>query len=89
MTSVKTIFITSLFFAFWHITPAFKVINKGLQIHSVFIFFGLWFLGLLGAFGGGLLFAWVRYRSKNIAGCLLTHYLINILALLIIYYVWM
>lgn len=84
----KTLWVTSLFFAFWHITPAFKVISLDLQIVTTMLFILLWLVGLLGSFIAGLLFAWIRYRTNNIAGCILAHACINDLALVIASLVW-
>lgn len=86
--NTKTLWVTSLFFACWHITPAFKVLSFNFQIGSIFLGFGLWFIGLLGAFVAGLLFAWLRHQTGNIGGCILAHSLINILALVIVSWLW-
>jgi membrane protease YdiL (CAAX protease family) len=88
MSQVKTILITSLFFAFWHIIPAYEVVSQHLQIGSTGMFIGLWFVLMLGSFVGGVLFAWIRYRTKNIAGCIIAHALINVLSLVSASIVW-
>jgi membrane protease YdiL (CAAX protease family) len=87
-SAAKAIWTTSLFFAVWHFTPAFKVVTANFQIGEVGTGLLVWIVLLSGAFIAGLLFAWVRYRSRNIAGCILAHFLINILALTIMYWVW-
>jgi len=87
--TLKTIVVTSLFFAFWHITPTFKVVSLNFQINLLALAIIFWLVGLLGAFIGGLIFALIRYRTNNIGGCLLAHCLINDLALMIIYWVWL
>ena len=88
MSQRKTILITSLFFAFWHIIPAYEVVSQHLQITSIGMFLGLWFVLMLGSFVGGILFAWIRYRTKNIAGCVIAHALINVLSLVSASIVW-
>ena len=84
----KTIMISSLFFGFWHITPVYRVVSQDLQTTSPAHFLALFLLLVLGSIVGGILFAWVRYRTKNIAGCVLAHALINVLSLLGAYVVW-
>ncbi len=88
MSQAKTILITSLFFAFWHIIPAYEVVSQHLQVTSAGMFLGLWFVLMLGSFVGGVLFAWIRYRTRNIAGCIIAHALINVLSLLSASIVW-
>jgi hypothetical protein len=88
MSQRKTILITSLFFAFWHIIPAYEVVSQHLQITSIGMFLGLWSVLMLGSFVGGILFAWIRYRTKNIAGCIIAHALINVLSLVSASIVW-
>jgi membrane protease YdiL (CAAX protease family) len=87
-SQVRTIFITSLFFGFWHIMPAIRVVSRDLQTTAPFPFVGLWLLLILGSIVGGILFAWIRYRTKNIAGCVLAHALINVLSLLGAFVIW-
>jgi len=88
ISRARTILITSLFFGFWHIMPAFRVVSQDLQISAPVTFVALWLLLLLGSIVGGILFAWIRYRTKNIAGCVLAHALINVLALVGAFIVW-
>lgn len=87
-SAAKAVWVTSLFFTLWHITPAFKVVTSNFQIGAVIFGLVIWVVLLLGALLGGLLFAWIRYRTRNIAGCILAHFLINILALMIMYWIW-
>jgi membrane protease YdiL (CAAX protease family) len=88
MSLRKTIVITSLFFAFWHIIPAYEVVSQHLQVGSIGMFVVLWFVLMLGSFVGGVLFAWIRYRTKNITGCIIAHALINVLSLVSASVVW-
>jgi membrane protease YdiL (CAAX protease family) len=88
MSQKKTILITSLFFAFWHIIPAYEVVSQHLQATSIGMFVVLWLVLMFGSFVGGLLFAWIRYRTKNIAGCIIAHALINVLSLVSASIVW-
>jgi membrane protease YdiL (CAAX protease family) len=88
LSQARTVFITSLFFGFWHIMPAFRVVSRDLQIAAPFPFVALWLLLILGSIVGGILFAWTRYRSRNITGCVLAHALINVLSLVGASVVW-
>ena len=83
-SSRRAIVYSSLFFAFWHIMPALKVLLTDLKITSPIAMVGLWLVGLAGAFIAGVMFAWIRNRSGNIAGCLIAHILINDLFLIMI-----
>lgn len=83
-SSRYAIFYSSLFFAFWHIMPALKVLLVDFQVISPLPLIGLWLVGLAGAFVAGLIFAWIRHRTGNIAGCLIAHILINDLFLIMI-----
>uniref|UniRef100_A0A7C6EH72 CPBP family intramembrane metalloprotease n=1 Tax=candidate division WOR-3 bacterium TaxID=2052148 RepID=A0A7C6EH72_UNCW3 len=84
----KTIIITSILFAIWHIVPGLKVLTSnfqmGFDVHGLLIWSG----GVLGAFFAGIFFAFLRYHSRNITGCILCHALINDLSLFVIYYLW-
>ncbi|UCG31012.1 MAG: CPBP family intramembrane metalloprotease [candidate division WOR-3 bacterium] len=80
----RAIFRSSLFFTFWHIMPALKVVLGDLRVTSLMPLIGLWIVGLAGAYVAGLAFAWLRHRTGNIAGCLTAHILINDLFLLMI-----
>ena len=80
----RAIFRSSLFFTFWHIMPALKVILVNFRVTSPMSLIGMWLVGLAGAYVAGLLFAWLRNRTGNIAGCLTAHILINDLFLLMI-----
>lgn len=84
----RTILISSLFFGFWHMTPVYRVVSQDLQTTSPAHFLALFLLLVLGSVVGGILFAWIRYRTKNITGCVLAHALINVLSLLGAYVVW-
>jgi len=84
----RALWISSLFFAFWHIIPAYEVVSYNFRIGFNLLGVVYWTLGLAGAFCAGIFFAVIRRRTDNIAGCLLAHYLINSLALLIVYYLW-
>jgi membrane protease YdiL (CAAX protease family) len=88
MSQARTILLTSLFFGFWHIMPAFRVAGRDLQITAPIAFIAVWFLLILGSIVGGLLFAWIRHRTRNIAGCVLAHASINVLSLLGAFVVW-
>jgi membrane protease YdiL (CAAX protease family) len=79
-----TIWYSSLFFTFWHIMPALKVLLVDFQVSSPLPLIGLWLAGLAGAFVAGIVFAWLRNRTGNIAGCLIAHVLINDLFLIMI-----
>lgn len=83
-SSTRAIFHSSLFFAFWHIMPALKLIIVDFQITSPLPLVGLWLVGLAGAYVAGLMFSWLRYRTSNIVGCLIAHILINDLFLVMI-----
>jgi len=83
-TSRRAIFQASLFFSFWHIMPALKVLLADFKVTSPLSLIGLWLVGLAGAFVAGLIFAWIRNRTGNIAGCLIAHILINDLFLIMI-----
>ena len=87
-TSVQVILISSLFFAFWHIVPTYEVVSYNFQIGSTMLGVIYWVIGMTGAFIAGLGFAFIRKRTDNLAGCLLAHYLVNSLALIIIYLSW-
>lgn len=83
-SSRRAILYSSLFFAFWHIMPALKVILVDFKVSSPLSMIGLWLTGLAGAFVAGAIFAWIRNRTGNIAGCLVAHILINDLFLIMI-----
>ena len=83
-TSRRTILFSSLFFTFWHIMPALKVILVDFKIGLPLPLIGLLLTGLAGAFIAGVIFAWIRNRTGNIAGCLVAHILINDLFLIMI-----
>lgn len=85
---IRTIWITSIFFGFWHIVPAYRVASQDIQITAPLLFLGAWILLVFGSIIGGALFAWVRHRTNNILGCVLAHALINDLSLLAAYAVW-
>ncbi|MEO0096449.1 MAG: type II CAAX endopeptidase family protein [candidate division WOR-3 bacterium] len=87
-TPKKTIFFTSLLFGIWHIVPALKVVTANFQMGLNLYGILFWCAGILGAFFAGVFFALMRYYSKNIVGCILSHSLINDLSLFIIYYLW-
>lgn len=80
----RAVLISSLFFAFWHIMPALKVVLIDFKVRSLPLLIGLWLVGLAGAFVAGVIFAWIRNRTGNIAGCLTAHILINDLFLIMI-----
>jgi membrane protease YdiL (CAAX protease family) len=84
----RALWISSLFFSFWHIVPAYEVVSYNFRLGLNLTGISYWIIGLAGAFCAGIFFALIRRRTGNIAGCLLAHYLINSLALLIIYYCW-
>lgn len=84
----KTIIMCSLFFAFWHIVPALKVVSSNFQIGLSLAGFVIWLMAIIGAFIAGIFFAIMRYKSKSIIGCIISHALINNLALIIIIYLW-
>lgn len=84
----RTILLTSLVFLIWHITPAYKTISLNFHIGEILFGIGLWFIFLISSFIAGLLFGWIRYRSKNIAGSILSHALINSLALTAMFLFW-
>ncbi|MCK4575714.1 CPBP family intramembrane metalloprotease [candidate division WOR-3 bacterium] len=84
----KTVLFTSLLFSLWHITPALETVRYNFQVGAVLLGIGLWLLFLVSSFIAGLLIGWVRYRGKNIAGCIIAHALINSFALVIIYSIW-
>jgi len=83
-SSTQALFRSSLFFVFWHIMPTLKVILFNLQLTSPLPIVGLWIVGLAGAYVAGLIFAWLRYRTGNIVGCLIAHILINDLFLIMV-----
>jgi membrane protease YdiL (CAAX protease family) len=83
-SSRRAILYSSLFFAFWHIMPALKVILVDFKVSSPLPLIGLWLTGLAGAFIAGVIFVWIRNRTGNIAGCLVAHILINDLFLIMI-----
>jgi membrane protease YdiL (CAAX protease family) len=87
-TPVRAVLISSLFFAFWHIVPAYEVVSYNFRIGSILLGVIYWVVGMAGAFIAGLGFAFIRKRTDNLAGCLLAHYLINSLTLTIIYVSW-
>jgi membrane protease YdiL (CAAX protease family) len=84
----RALWISSLFFAGWHIVPAYEVVRENFRIGFNLTGVVYWTLGLAGAFCAGIFFAGIRRRTDNVAGCLLAHYLINSLVLLIIYFLW-
>lgn len=87
-SNYKTILLTSLLFAIWHIVPAFKTIRGNFNVGEFFLGTALWIVFLTGSFIAGLLFGWLRYQGKHIAGCVLAHALINSLSLVIMYVAW-
>ena len=84
----RVFFITSLFFAIWHIVPAMEVVTSNFQITLHFAGIGLWLFLVIGAFLAGLFFTLLRFWGKSIIGCIIAHSLINDLALLVIYFLW-
>lgn len=88
VSTKKTVLVTSLFFALWHITAAFETVSYNFQIGAVLFGIGLWLIFLISSFIAGLLFGWIRYKGRNIAGCILAHALINSISLVIILWVW-
>lgn len=88
VSTQKTVLVTSLFFALWHITAAFETVRYNFQIGAVLFGIGLWLIFLISSFIAGLLFGWIRYKGRNITGCILAHALINSLSLVIIFWVW-
>lgn len=88
ISQVRTILVTSLFFGFWHIVPALRVVSQDMQITAPVPFIALWFLLIMGSIVGGILFAWIRYRTRNITGCVLAHALINVLSLVGAFVMW-
>ena len=87
-SQARTILVTSIFFGLWHIVPALEVVNQDLIITSPVVFIALWLLLLLEASAGGILFGWIRYRTRNIAGCITAHALIDMLSLVGAVLVW-
>lgn len=84
----KSFFIISSFFAFWHIVPALKVINSNFHMGLSLVGIIMFLTGIIGAFIAGLFFAILRYKGKSIIACIISHALINDLALIIIIYLW-
>ncbi len=78
--------VTGIFFALWHITPGILVAHFDFQIAHILVALGFLIVGLAGMFFANLLFAWIRARTRNIAGSILAHALINSLALVIVYF---
>ncbi len=85
---LKTILITSLLFALWHIVPAFKTVRGNFEVGNFLLGGALWIVFLIGAFISGLAFGWVRYKGKHIAGCILAHAFINSFSLVVMYVAW-
>lgn len=83
-SSRRAVFQSSLYFAFWHIMPALKVILGDFAVTTLLPLVGLLLVGLTGAFIAGLIFAWLRKRTGNIVGPLIAHILINDLFLLML-----
>jgi membrane protease YdiL (CAAX protease family) len=83
-SSRRAMLYSSLFFAFWHIMPALKLITIDFHVTSPFAVIALWVVGMSGAFIAGLIFGWIRDRTGNIAGCLIAHILINDLFLIMV-----
>ncbi|MGB9720172.1 MAG: CPBP family intramembrane glutamic endopeptidase [bacterium] len=84
----KTFIITSLLFALWHIVPALKVVSSNFRIGISLLALVMWFAGITGAFIAGIFFAVLRHSGRSIIGCIVSHALINDLALLVIYHLW-
>lgn len=80
----RALFQSSLFFAFWHIMPALKVILVDFRITAPLPLLGLWLIGLAGAFMAGMVFAWLRMRTESIVACLIAHILINDIFLIMV-----
>ena len=88
MSELKTILYTSLLFAIWHIVPAFKTVRCNFEVGEFFLGIAIWVVFLTGSFIAGLLFGWIRYQGKHVAGCILAHALINSFALILMYISW-
>ena len=81
----RTALITSGVFALWHITPTLNVFRDS-DAFSSDMLLGLAFVGaLFSTFLGGLMFAFIRYRTDSVAGCVAAHGLINSLATVAFY----
>jgi membrane protease YdiL (CAAX protease family) len=88
ITAMKTIFISSAFFMVWHFTPTFLTVRSNFGIEGILLGTGFFIILLLGGFVAGLLFGWIRYKSNNLIGCILSHAIINSMALVIMYAGW-
>lgn len=82
---IEAIVYSSLVFGLWHIVPTWELLRASVLGDSK-ILLGLGITGGVAAtFVGGLLFALLRRYTGSVAGPLLTHGLLNSLALVAIY----
>jgi membrane protease YdiL (CAAX protease family) len=88
LSGLKTVLLTSLLFASWHVVPAFKTVRFNFGVGEFLLGSALWAVFLIGSFIAGLIFAWIRYQGKHIAGCILAHAFINSFALILMYIAW-
>ncbi len=84
----KTLLLTGIFFAIWHIVPAIKVMSSNFQFGLCIVGILMLGVGLIGAFLAGMYFAVLRRYSRDLYGCLLCHALVNDLSLVIILNFW-
>ena len=78
----QAIWVSSLVFALWHITPTWELIQSGSLADLGPLLKGLAIAGgVLATFVGGLLFALLRHHTGSVTGPVLAHATINSLAL--------
>lgn len=71
----RAILWTSLVFALWHIVISSRTVAEGNVVDSPWLVPPAVLFSLAGTFLGGLVFAWLRWRSGSVAGPFFVHWL--------------
>ncbi len=71
----RTILWTSLVFAIWHIVISTRTVVESDVVDSVWLIPPAAVISIAGTFVGGLVFAWLRWRTGGVAGPFFVHWL--------------
>lgn len=85
--TIYAVLLSSLVFAAWHIVSTIRLIWPTIisNANSDVLKYSLLISPFILYFFGGLLFSWIRLHTKNIAGSIVAHWLINSSVLLTYY----
>ena len=84
LSAVAAVLATNATFALWHVVVTLRTASESNVGEARLLPIAL-LSGLVGTFGGGIVFSLLRLRTGNLAGSIIAHWMVNTLMLLAVY----